>query len=408
MARHIAISEGGFSAAELTNAVRELFAEGLAGAIERERSAFDRSVAPSREIVLFGAGGLGRKAVAALRKIGLEPVAFADNNPRLWNTLVDGVTVLAPEVAASKYSRRATFVISVWGALSADRMAQRQEGLRALGCEHVVPFTALFWKYPDLLLPHYAVDLPHKLHKEADQIVAACSLWSDDASRREYLAQVRFRLFGDFDGMPAPVQHTIYFPPDLWHKINEEVFVDCGAYDGDTLSSLLEQPDCRFRSFFGFEPDPDNFAKLTAKVAELSQPDSIVLQEAAVGAKSGTVAFSASANAASCVGHGGLLVNCVALDEALGDSAPTYIKMDIEGSELDALAGAAKIIRRHGPLLAISAYHRQHDLWRIPLLIHSLNCQYRLFLRPYRIEGWDLVCYAVPESRLQPNTVDAC
>jgi FkbM family methyltransferase len=396
-----------FCELELTKAVRALFAEGVAGASERERAAFDYSAAPSGEIVLFGAGGLGRRTLSGLRKVGFEPLAFSDNNSRLWNTSIDGITVLSPEVAARRYGTRATFVITTWSALGTDRMAEREEQLRGLGCERVVPFPPLFWKYPDALLPHYTVDVPHKVHEQADQVLAACSLWADDASRREYLAQLRFRLYGEFNCLPGPVQHTIYFPTDLWHPIDNEVFVDCGAYDGDTITSLLEQPQARPPSIFSFEPDPDNFAKLTATVAGLPQRGSIVLQQAAVGTRAGTVTFAASAGAASCVGMGELGVKCVALDEALCDAEPTYIKMDIEGSELQALAGAEKLIRRHAPLLAISAYHRQDDLWRIPLFIRSLNRQYRLFLRPHRIEGWDLVCYAVPENRMVEDSANA-
>ena len=279
-------------------------------------------------------------------------------------------------------------------------MAEREERLRGLGCERVVPFPPLFWKYPDALLPHYTVEAPHKVHEQADRVLAACSLWADDASRREYLAQLRFRLYGDFNCLPGPVQSTIYFPRDLWRPIDNEVFVDCGACDGDTITTVLEQPRAGSPSIFSFEPDPDNFVKLTATVAALPQRGSIVLQQAAVGRQTGTVTFAASGNTASRVGLGDLVVKCIALDEALCGTEPTYIKMDIEGSELQALAGAEKLIRRHAPLLAISAYHRQDDLWRIPLFIRSLNHRYELFLRPHRIEGWDLVCYAVPENRM--------
>ena len=93
-------------------------------------------------------------------------------------------------------------------------------------------------------------------------------------------------------------------------------------------------------------------------------------------------------------------VECVTLDAALAEVTPTHIKMDIEGAELDALEGAREVIARHAPVLAVCSYHRQADLWRIPALIHSINSSYRFFLRPHRIEGWDLVCYAVPPQRV--------
>jgi hypothetical protein len=73
--------------------------------------------------------------------------------------------------------------------------------------------------------------------------------------------------------------------------------------------------------------------------------------------------------------------------------------MDIEGSEMDALLGAANLMRQHKPLAAICSYHRLEDLWQIPLRIREYMPEARLFLRLYNVDGWDLVCYAVPPDR---------
>ena len=98
---------------------------------------------------------------------------------------------------------------------------------------------------------------------------------------------------------------------------------------------------------------------------------------------------------------GSLQVESVAIDEALAGPRPTYIKMDTEGSEPDALAGAADTIARHAPALAICSYHQQDHLWLIPAFIRSVSDRYRFFLRPHLLEVWDLVCYAVPAERQQ-------
>jgi len=74
---------------------------------------------------------------------------------------------------------------------------------------------------------------------------------------------------------------------------------------------------------------------------------------------------------------------------------PTYIKMDIEGSELGALEGAQQVIQTAKPKLAIAIYHKATDLWQIPLLIKRFNNDYRLFLRHYTPEIIDTVCYAL-------------
>jgi hypothetical protein len=96
----------------------------------------------------------------------------------------------------------------------------------------------------------------------------------------------------------------------------------------------------------------------------------------------------------------GVEVRCAPLDEVLEGVDVTFLKMDIEGAEPDALAGAAKLIARCRPVLAICVYHRQDHLWTIPLWIKRLVPEYRLYLRPHHEECWDLVCYAVPPERM--------
>src|SRR5262249_33859626 len=369
---------------------------------EREQCSYDRLVAPfDGRLVLFGAGGLGRKALAGLRKVGIAPLAFADNNPRLWNNEVDGLRVLAPADAARLHGDSALFVITVWGALGRDRMKQRRQLLTDLGCRAISSFLPLFWKYADVFLPFYAVDLPHKVHEQADRVSQASTLWADESSRREYLAQVRWRLTGDFDGLPDPTTQARYFPAEVLKLLGDQALADCGAYDGDALAPFLEASRGSFRAVDAFEPDPDNFAKLEQAVAALPEHlrTRVHLHRSAVGARAGKVRFEATGTAASTVGTGPLEVDCVRLDDALERRPPTFIKMDIEGAELDALVGARRLIQRGKPLLALSAYHLQDHLWKIPLFLHSLSDRYCFFLRPHRIEVWDLVCYAVPEDR---------
>src|SRR5271154_3514050 len=119
----------------MTKTLDELFAEGATKATARERSAFDLMAGPSKDlIVLFGAGRVGRKTLAGLRKIGVEPIAFVDNDARLWNTVVEGLEVVSPQEAAQRHGDRATFVITIWRGEATDRMAGRESQLRSLGC----------------------------------------------------------------------------------------------------------------------------------------------------------------------------------------------------------------------------------------------------------------------------------
>lgn len=385
-----------------------LLAEELECAIERERTAFDLLTSPlSESLVLFGAGGLGRKALSGLRQVGIEPLAFADNSPSLWGQTIDGVRVLHPEQAAQQFADRAAFVVTIWRAGGSHRFAQSRQQLLSLGCRKIASFVSLFWKHPDVFLPHYCQDLPHKVLEQAEDVRATFALWSDDESRREYVAQVRWRLMMDFDGLPHPVVDQQYFPEDLFSLSPGEVFVDCGAFDGDTIKEFLHRQNGSFRQIVALEPDTSSMQKLRQYVSTLPAEVSerVMLLPVAAAAHAEKALFQVTGSASSALAgstlRGDLVeVSCAPLAEILVDHAPTYIKMDIEGAELDALRGAREVIEGHLPILAVSAYHQQDHLWRIPAYLRSLAATYGFFLRPHNEEGWDLVCYAVPASRL--------
>ncbi|MCU1234543.1 MAG: hypothetical protein JWP63_2510, partial [Candidatus Solibacter sp.] len=204
-----------------------------------------------------------------------------------------------------------------------------------------------------------------------------------------------------FDSMADPVPQTIYFPDDLFALTEREVFIDCGGYDGDTVRAFLKVSASRFERIVAFEPDPISYDKLVASVAALPREIAgrIETHRKATGSANGTVRFAALGTRESAIGVGDSEVECVTLDRALSDAVPTHVKMDIEGAEMEALEGARNTIARHSPVLAICTYHLQNDLWRIPALIHSINPEYKFYLRPHLLEGWDVVCYAIPPQR---------
>lgn len=370
-----------------------------------ETREFDR-LSGGRPIVLMGAGGLGRRTLAGLRRHGVEPLAFVDNGPGKHGTVVDGVRVLSAAAAAREYGRTAAFVVTIWGAHNRHRFAHSREQLRALGCEIVFPFPPLYWKYADALLPFYLQDLPSRVLLQREDVRRAFEVWEDGASRAEYVSQVRFRLDADFDGLASPVDHPQYFPPDLFAWRDDEWIVDGGAYDGDTVRALSQIHGNRFGHLLAVEPDPANFAKLMAIVQDLPSEvrARVECRQAALGAEARTLYLDATGTAASATRTaavaGSVAVQAATIDTLVGEHHPTFVKLDIEGFEIDALQGAQATIRRHGPILAVCVYHLQDHLWKIPLMLRSWRDDYAFFLRPHNEEGWDLVCYAVPRSRL--------
>jgi FkbM family methyltransferase len=263
----------------------------------------------------------------------------------------------------------------------------------------------LGWKYPDVMLPHYGVDLPHKVLAESLDVRRGFNLLSDARSRTEFLAQLRFRLFADLDALPHPDQEPQYLASGLYAPNHREVIVDGGAYDGDTLRSLLASGRS-FDQYVALEPDGANFAALERYVATL--PTSIQERVTALPLaayserKRMRIEESGSASAVLVAATGPESPNdvqCVPLDEICAERRISFLKLDIEGAEPDAIRGACRVIARDRPIVAVCVYHRQNHLWSLPLLVQSMVDDYRYYLRPYNEEGWDLVCYAVPKER---------
>jgi FkbM family methyltransferase len=371
-------------------ALQGLLGESPSAGRLRQQKAFDE-LTRGRDLVLFGAGGLGRKTLAALRGDGIEPLAFADN--KLAGGIVDGVQVMTPSEAAERWGKRAAFVVTIWASWS-DTMQEQVGALSALGCETVVSFIPLLWKYSDQL-PHVQVDLPSRVLEQRDQVSKAFELWSDERSREEFVAQLRWRLWADFDGLSKPIQDQ-YFQRDLIRLGYDAVFVDAGAFDGDTFAQFLSFTNGQFRSAYLFEPDQRNLHSLRERLSRMPEDirNRVTIFEAAVGESAYKTGFKSGLGASSAPGSGPNCVQCVSLDNTVSES-PNLIKYDIEGFELLGLAGSRRLIENHRPSLAVCAYHVQSHLWEIPLLIHSFNPAYQFHLRPHG-QIWETICYATP------------
>ncbi len=393
---------------DLRGELEHLLSEGPDRASQRAEAEFDHVSGGAKNIVLFGAGGLGRKILKGIRLIGLEPVAISDNNSAIWGSHIDGIPVLTPREAADRFGCSAVFVVSIWRAGGGHRFENTSSQLHSLGCKTVVSFVPLMWKYHDEFLPYYCIDRPEALFSDADRILSAFDLWGDELSCREYFAQVRFRLLGDISGLSSPAPGEHYFPADILKPSAKEIFVDCGAFDGDVLRSLFHICSDFTGRIFAFEPDPSCYQKLCQYVEGLSKDlkERIRVSPLGMGMRRDTLRFSPEKAGGSAVDpNGSMWVEIVSLDEYLKDEdGPTFIKMDIEGAEPEALAGSTALVSANRPMLAISSYHKPAHLWRIPLQIASMADGYAFFLRPHNEEGWDLVTYAISRERECPHS----
>lgn len=376
-----------------------LLSEPPAAAIKRRSETFDRLAGGAdRPLILYGAGGLGRIALEGMRKLGRAPIAFADRRATAASAPMDGIPVLSLQDAVARHGREAAFVVSIWNAQTDHQYPVTRAELQRLGALHVVPVLALFWKHPETFLPYYCLDVPERVLAAGPDIRRLAGELADDASRDVLLRQLRWRLNMDFEALPVPVAGPAYFQPDLIAPHDDALFVDCGAYDGDSLRLFLRHFAGKTARAIAIEPDPASYARLEAHAGSL--PEAVRTQlrtlRLAVGRKRERLRFDSSGLASARASDSGTIeVESVPLDEILTDETPTLIKMDLEGAETEALLGGEATIRRAGPSMAICVYHRPEHLWEIPLLLRQMLPGHALHLRPHGYEGWDLVCYAV-------------
>ncbi|WP_052446760.1 FkbM family methyltransferase [Candidatus Soleaferrea massiliensis] len=233
------------------------------------------------------------------------------------------------------------------------------------------------------------------VREHASELRSAYELMADEQSRRVFAATVNYKLSGKIDYLQQVTTPKAEVYTSLLNVDEREVFVDLGAYDGDTIEEFLQYTKGQFESILAAEPDPKNYQKLLQHIEKAGWKRVIPIN---LGIWSGkdTLSFQGKAGRNSALGeNGGIQVPVDSIDHILQDRCPTLIKMDVEGAEYRALEGAAETIRRHHPNWMISAYHRNEDLFALPLLLHRLDQDCSIYLRhhPY-IPAWETNLYA--------------
>lgn len=388
----------------LSERLNTLLSESLDSVRQRELITFDRILKGGREVVIFGAGNFGRKALQALQSHGYEVKRFLDNNTALHGKEVEGIPVTSVAEGWKHHGDEVGVVVAIYFGEAKDTMGERITPLKQAGFSKIAHFGHLAWKYPKGLLPHYSLDLPSNLIPKKTRILEAFSLFHDLTSLRHFVDHVEWRLTLDFDLLPRPVAQTIYFHEELLNENPEEFLIDGGAFTGDTLKSFLDGFGRKdFYKALCFEPDPKNFEILRETASSMvSENGRIEVYPYALGHEVAEMRVETSGGPSSRVGFGETTISCRMIDEfATEDRSPTFIKLDIEGYELPALRGAIETIRKNKPVLAVSAYHKQDDLWELPLEINAMQPGYEFRLAPHVADGWDLVLYAASGERFR-------
>ena len=343
-------------------------------------------------VVIFAAARMGRAFLASLRGAGIDVVAFGDNAREKWGSEIDGVVVLDPDTLLARFRRTPVLIAS----LLAENEVYHQ--LTRSGFSAVYPLSVLHRERPDLFVAPYL----NGTWESADSVEAkeGAHLWADEASRAVYNGILDYRRTQSMTAYPGiRARHAQYFPPGIVTLTADGAVVDGGGFDGDTFRSFVAHHPRARNPYYAFEPDPANYARLAAS-GDAYQGQFIPVN-AGLGAEEATLPFSDNgrmdstfidASAATAT----LTLPVHTIDRFVPREAPTtFIRMDIEGMEPEALRGAEETIRADAPTLAICVYHRPEHLWEIPSMVREWRPDYRLYLRHYSTNMSETVMYAV-------------
>ncbi len=346
----------------------------------------------ARNVCVFGLGTYFNEAFEQHRvKEKFNVNLLCDNDPAKWDKEFYGLKCVSPDEL-----KKCDDVIVIT-MLGDPRKVNKQ--LDQMGISHMT--------HTDL-----ALDSTNNLSRDqnyflqqTDRIIEAYSLLEEEESRRLFANLLCLRIAPQLSeySYDALFSNGEYYGHNLFALNDTESFVDCGAYNGDTIMKFLEKVQFKFNKIYAFELDQANFTELQKFVKSLDPliANKIECFNAGVWHQDAEITYGKGvknepAEGISIFKHDNFLLGkVVQLDTALSEKQITFLKMDIEGAEQNALKGAKNIIKTQQPKLAICLYHRLEDLWEIPIFLKALVPNYKITIRHHFLYNvWGTVCYA--------------
>ncbi len=340
------------------------------------------------KICIFGAGEHGRNWYQILKKYGIKADYFCDNDNSKWNQEVtDNVRCFSPKILQEQREDMAV-VIAV---RDYHELYQQAQDIMGGGNIYVATINKIgFMANFDYLKNEHKLD---KIYQKMLQIIEVCE---DDMSK-EICCQ-SFRKWFIEEKTDILYNGEAYFFEKEIELSEKECMVDAGAFDGDTIRSFQKATGNQYEKIYAFELDKRNYKNLKNNCfgdEKKSEKNSrIKLYPFGLSDCKGTVHYNSNFETSQFQENGDETCEVDSLDNLLQDKKVTFIKMDIEGSEMRALKGAEKLIKCQRPKLAICIYHSVDDFLNIPLYIKYLNPDYNIMIRHHSDSEAETVCYA--------------
>jgi FkbM family methyltransferase len=369
-------------------------------------------------VVLFGAGHVGERLCKGLRLNNISIATFCDKNPEHINCQYAGHSVISVEKL--KQDQPGSLIVIP---ASLPNVKQIKDQLVRLGFPNDMIHTPLLdplLYYSNAIKLHWpAADIK----EHGTQLQNAYDLLHDQKSKDLFINRMALlagafdyesfkqfvQVFGDLISKRNPNlfsnprydENHFYFFSEFFPLKNREVFANVGALIGDCAFEFVnacKQKGYQYKEIINFEPDPNNFIKLSSNMNYVANVTCLPY-----GLWSSKARLRFSNPNQSIVGtpgcldkNGSMEVEVNSLDQLFPDSEISFIKMDVEGAEIEALRGAANTIIKNTPKLAISVYHNRNDIFEIPLLIHQIHPGYKFYLRHHSTTFSETVLFAVP------------
>lgn len=360
---------------------------------------FITDIFKDKEIVAYGIGECFHWFEEIVMNMnGFKPVAIIDKVFK-ENTIYKNIPSYSPDnyILKNEKKKKTIAVICVG---NEDYYDEIEFTLCKIGFEHIILLR-------DIYEVHNPFNLPDELSKEGidfytnnqEKIFSAFDLFNDELSIEIYVNS----LISHITRKPVPLKSSArneqYFPKDIVMKKGYSRFINCGAYNGDTIRQLNTEVG-KVDEIICFEPEPYIFQDLSQflNTNQNNLADKIFSYPCAVYKNDSKINFIKGHGLGSRISDlGNYEVQTVSLDNALPGYKPSFINMDIEGVEPAALIGAEKMIINAKPDLGICVYHSPDHLWEIPLYLNSLNLGYKFYLRNYTSFFLETVLYATCE-----------
>jgi FkbM family methyltransferase len=252
-----------------------------------------------------------------------------------------------------------------------------------------------FFKYSNLDLkePPFICDFKEDYKNNKKRYEEIYNLLEDKKSKEIFVKLINFKISFDLNFMEGFTNNhdEQYFDKDLIPKLENIVFLDGGAYVGDTLPNIIKNfPD--FKKIYAIEP---NLLHIDIAKRDFSSNEKIEFINCGLGKIK--IQKEESQEKKHHGEHDYQAININTIDNLINQKVD-FIKLDIEGAEQDALCGAKETIKKYTPILAICIYHKAQDWYKIPQIVLDINPNYKLYLRHYMEGIYETVMYFIPQK----------